>query len=192
LRALYFTRFASSFGFVTLLTLLPTFIDILDPQGFVLGMFATGLTLAQAAGVVPIAWAGDRYDKRTVLLGGLGLAVIVYAGFPHVASSWGFIAVRGFQGVAATATGLITLALGGDLARESERANTIGTSNAWRFAAAIGGSLSAGALYDAFGFGVRLYINANSSTFSVGEEYTVRIVNAQTGATLVDITAKLG
>lgn len=31
---------------------------------------------------MPISWAGDCYDKRTVLLG--GLAVAVYAAFPLV------------------------------------------------------------------------------------------------------------
>jgi MFS family permease len=152
LRALYFTRFASSFGFVTLLTLLPTFINELGAEGFILGLFATGLTFAQAVGVIPIAWLGDRYDKRNVLLGGLGLAVAVYLGFSFVETSWQFIGVRMVQGIAATASGLIALALVGDLARESERANTIGTSNAWRFAAAIGGTFSAGLLYDNFGF----------------------------------------
>ena len=152
LRALYFTRFASSFGFVTLLTLLPTFINQLGAEGFVLGLFATGLTFAQAVGIIPISWAGDRYDKRTVLLGGLGLALFVYLGFAFVETSWQFIAVRAVQGIAATAAGLIALALVGDLARESERGTTIGTSNAWRFAAAIGGTFSAGILYDTFGF----------------------------------------
>jgi len=152
LRALYFTRFASSFGFVTLLTLLPTFINQLGAEGFILGLFATGLTFAQAVGIIPISWAGDRYDKRTVLLGGLGLAVVVYFGFAFVETSWQFIGVRMAQGIAATASGLIALALVGDLARESERANTIGTSNSWRFAAAIGGTFSAGLLYDNFGF----------------------------------------
>ncbi|PSQ29880.1 hypothetical protein BRD06_02390 [Halobacteriales archaeon QS_9_67_15] len=85
LRALYFTRFAGSFGFVALLTLLPTFINELGAEGFVLELFATGLALA----------------------------------------------------------------LVGDLARESERANTIGTANAWRFAAAIGGTF---AFTGVFGF----------------------------------------
>jgi len=142
LRALYFTRFAGLFGFVTLLTLLPTFINELGAEGFVLGLFANGLTLAQAVGIVPISWAGDRYDRRTVLLGGLGLAVFVYLGFAVVETSWQFIAVRAVQGIAATAAGLIALALVGDLARESERANTIGTADAWRFAAAIGGTFA--------------------------------------------------
>ncbi|WP_436907058.1 MFS transporter [Halosimplex marinum] len=152
LRALYFTRFASAFGLITLLTLLSDFIEQLGAEGFVLGLFATGLTFAQAVGIVPISWAADRYDKRTVLLGGIGLASVVYFAFAFVETSWQFIGVRAFQGIAATAGGLIALALVGDLARESERANTIGTSNSWRFAAAIGGTFSAGALYDAFGF----------------------------------------
>ncbi|MFC7141407.1 MFS transporter [Halosimplex aquaticum] len=152
LRALYFTRFASSFGLITLLTLLSEFIKVLGAEGFILGLFATGLTFAQAVGIIPISWAADRYDKRTILLGGLGMSVFVYLGFAFVETSWQFIAVRAVQGIAATAAGLIGLALVGDLARESERANTIGTSNAWRFAAAIGGTFSAGILYDLFGF----------------------------------------
>jgi len=153
LRALFFVRFANSFGIVTLLTLLPTYVDLLDPQGFVLGMFATGLTLAQAGAVVPVSYLGDRFDKRMILLGGLALATVVYGLFPLVESSWGFVFVRGLQGVTATVAGLLGLALVGQLARESARGNTIGMSNSWRFVAAIGGSLSAGGLYDAFGFG---------------------------------------
>jgi len=152
LRALFLVRFANAFGIVTLATLLPRYIDLLDPKGFVLGMFATGLTLAQAGAVVPVSYLGDRFDMRRVLLGGLGLAAGVYALFPLVGSSWEFVFVRGLQGVAATVAGLIGLALVGQLAGAGSRGNTIGTSNSWRFAAAIGGSLSAGALYDAFGF----------------------------------------
>jgi MFS family permease len=152
LYALYFTRFANAFGLVTLLTLLPTYIDLLDPQGFVLGMFATGLTLAQSGTIIPVSYLGDRFDKRALLVGGLALAALVYGLFPLVASSWGFVFVRGLQGVAATVAGLLGLALVGQLARDTERGTTIGTSNAWRFAAAIGGSLSAGFLYDRFGF----------------------------------------
>ncbi|MBV0925696.1 MFS transporter [Halomicroarcula limicola] len=154
LQTLFFTRFANSYGLVTLLTLLSEYIDLLDPEGLLLGMFAAGLTLAQAGTVVPVAYLGDRFDKRTLLLGGLGLATVVYGLFPLVGSSWGFVFVRGLQGVATTIVGLLGLALVGQLAREDDRGNTIGTSNAWRFAASIGGALSAGLLYDAFGFGV--------------------------------------
>jgi MFS family permease len=147
------TRFANAYGLVTLITLLPFYIDLLGAEGFVLGMVATGLTLAQAIAVIPVSYAGDRWDKRTFLLVGLALATVVYGAFTFVETSWGFILVRGLQGVAATTAGLLSLALVGELAREDGRANTIGASNAWRFAASIGGAMSAGALYDAFGFG---------------------------------------
>ncbi|WP_121821388.1 MFS transporter [Halostella salina] len=150
--ALYLARFASGFGLATLLTLLPDYIDLFDPSGFVIGLYTTGLTLAQAVAVVPFAWAGDRHDKRLVLLVSLGLSAATYAAFAFVGSSAGFVATRGLQGIAVTGAGLMSLALVGQLAPADQRANYIGTANAARFAAAIAGTLSAGLLYEAYGF----------------------------------------
>lgn len=152
LNALYLTRFASSFGLITLLTLLPKYINLFDPSGVVIGLFTTGLTFAQALAVIPLAWAGDRYDKRSVLLASLGIGVFAYGAFAFVSSSAGFILTRGLQGIAATGMGLISLALVGELAPKGSRANIIGVSNSWRFAAAILGTISAGILYEYFGF----------------------------------------
>ncbi|MDZ5812076.1 MFS transporter [Halorubrum sp. AD140] len=162
--ALYLTRFAEGFGFVTLLTLLPTYINALDPQattvlgvtvsaGFVVGMYTTGFTLAQTAAVVPLAWAGDRFDKRLVLLAVLGVGAGVYALFPLVDSSGTFILVRALQGLVVTGAGLMTLSLVGQIADVGTRADKIGKANAASFAASILGSLGAGAVYDAAGFG---------------------------------------
>ncbi|KAB1196115.1 MULTISPECIES: MFS transporter [Haloferax] len=171
--ALYLTRFAGGFGFITLVTLLPKYINDLNPtavvlpelaigglvlggltlsKGFVIGMYTTGFTLAQTVAVVPLAWAGDRYDKRLVLAGTVGLGAVVYALFPLVDSSLSFVVARAAQGIAVTGAGLMSLALVGELARDGTRANHIGKANAARFAASILGSLSAGFLYDAFGF----------------------------------------
>jgi len=66
LYALYLSRFAEGFGFITLITLLPTYIRTPDPQattvlgvtigaGLIIGMYTTGFTLAQTAAVVPLA-----------------------------------------------------------------------------------------------------------------------------------------
>ncbi|WP_096393446.1 MFS transporter [Halorubrum trapanicum] len=162
--ALYLTRFAEGFGFITLLTLLPTYINALDPQattvlgvtvsaGFVIGMYTTGFTLAQTVAVVPLAWAGDRFDKRLVLLGVLGAGAGVYALFPLVDSSGSFILVRALQGLVVTGAGLMTLSLVGQIAGAGTRADKIGKANAASFAASILGSLGAGAVYDAVGFG---------------------------------------
>jgi MFS family permease len=160
---LYLTRFAEGFGFITLLTLLPAYINTLDPQGttilglsisagLIIGMYTTGFTLAQTAAIVPLAWAGDRFDKRNVLLGVLGLGAGVYALFPLVDSSASFIFIRALQGVAVTGAGLMTLSLVGQLATVSTRAKRIGRANAASFLASILGSLSAGWLLDQFGF----------------------------------------
>lgn len=162
--ALYLTRFAEGFGFITLLTLLPTYINTLDPQattvlgvtisaGLVIGMYTTGFTLVQTAAVVPLAWAGDRFDKRTVLLVVLAAGALVYALFPLVDSSGSFIAIRALQGLVVTGASLMTLSLVGQIADFGTRADRIGKANAASFAASIVGSLSAGAIYDAVGFG---------------------------------------
>jgi MFS family permease len=160
---LYLTRFAGGFGFITLVTLLPQYIETLDPSattvlgvtlgaGIVIGLFTTGFTLAQTVAVVPLAWAGDRYDKKLVLVGVLGAGTLVYAAFALVETSLNFVAVRAMQGVVVTGAGLMSLSLVGQIADYGSRANHIGKANAARFAAAILGSLSAGVLYDAYGF----------------------------------------
>ena len=162
--ALYLTRFAEGFGFITLITLLPTYINTLDPQattvlgvtisaGFIIGMYTTGFTLAQTVAVVPLAWAGDRYNKRTILLIVLGLGAGVYALFPLVDSSLSFIGIRALQGLVVTGASLMSLSLVGQVADMGTRADKIGKANAASFAASILGSLSGGAIYDALGFG---------------------------------------
>ncbi|MFC6836889.1 MFS transporter [Halomarina ordinaria] len=151
--ALYLTRFAAGFGLATLAALLPTYINVLGASGVVLGLFYTGFTVAQTAAVVPVAWAGDRYDKRTVLLVGLGLGVVAYGAFAFVETSGHVVLARALQGLSATATGILSLALVGELAARDGRANRIGRANAARLAAGVGGALSAGYLYQRFGFG---------------------------------------
>jgi MFS family permease len=154
--ALYLARFATGFGFVSLLTLLPTYINLFEPSGFVIGLFTTAFTVAQTIAVVPLAWAGDRYDKRTVLVASLLVGAVAYAGFGAIAllegTSLSFIAARAVQGIAVTGSGLMTLSLVGERSAYDERASRIGTANAARFAASIVGGLSAGVVYDAFGF----------------------------------------
>jgi MFS family permease len=149
---LYLTRFANSVGYITLLTLLPKYIDLFNPSGIEIGLFTTGLTLAQGLAVIPVAWAGDRYDKRTILLGSLGVGLLAYGGFAAVDSSAGFILTRGVQGLATVGIGVLSLALVGEISPPARRANIIGTSNAWRFAGAIVGTLGAGLIFEALGF----------------------------------------
>ena len=149
---LYLTRFAGSLGFITLLTLLPTYIEQLGATGVVVGLFVTALGVGRTLALVPIGWAADRYDKRLILLASLALSVVSYALFIVVETSTGFILARGLQGLGIVGTGMVSLALVGELASDGDRANQIGKFNSWRMAAGIIGTLGAGALYELAGF----------------------------------------
>lgn len=149
---LYLTRFVASLGFITLLTLLPNYIEQLGATGVVVGLFVTALGVGRTVALVPLGWAADRYDKRALLLLSLLLSGISYALFTVVESTTGFILARILQGLGIVGTGIISLALVGDLAAKDERANQIGKYNSWRMAAGIIGTIGAGVLYDAFGF----------------------------------------
>ncbi|GAD51263.1 major facilitator superfamily MFS_1 [Halarchaeum acidiphilum MH1-52-1] len=150
--ALHLVRFAGRFGFSALVVLLPYYVNRLDASGLTTGLFYTGFTAAQLVAVVPIAWAGDRYDKRLVLLGALGFGGVVYALFTLVETPAALVGIRALQGIVVVAVSLLTLAFVGELATPETRANEIGKSNAARFAAAIAGSIAVGLLYPVVGF----------------------------------------
>ena len=155
---LYLSRFAGGFGTISLIVVLPKIASELGIEGVAFGLLYTAYTLAQTAAVVPLAWAGDRYDKRLVLVGTLALGVVTYAAFALTNSEGGLLAVRALQGVVFTGMGLMTLGLVGELATPDSRANRIGTANAAAFGASIAGGLSAGFLYDYFGGGRELFL----------------------------------
>jgi len=152
--SLYATRFAGSFGFMTVMTLLPTYIEALGATGVTIGLFITALELARTVGIVPLAWAGDRYSKRVLLVVALAVSAVAYVVFAGVSSIEGFLVARVLQGLGLTGTGLLSLALIGELAPDDGRANYIGKYNAFRMAAGIAGTLGAGILYALTGFGV--------------------------------------
>jgi MFS family permease len=149
---LYLTKFVGSLGFITLLTLLPTYIEQLGATGIVVGLFVTSLGIGRTLAIVPIGWAADRYDKRAILLASLALSAVSYGLFTIVDTSLGFVLARGLQGLSVVGTGMVSLALVGELASDEDRANQIGKYNSWRMAAGIVGTLGAGALYEFYGF----------------------------------------
>ena len=87
--SLYLVKFASSLGFITVLTLLPKYINLLQPTGVVVGVFVSALSIARVSAIIPLSWAGDRYDKRTLLLFALGVSVLAYLLFGIIDSSLG-------------------------------------------------------------------------------------------------------
>jgi MFS family permease len=151
LYSLYLTRFVGNLGFVAILTLLPVYVDALDPSGLALGLFVSGLAIGRTVAGIPVGWAADRYDKRAVLLASLLVIGASFAAFGVVSTTAGLVGARTLQGLGSVGVGMISLALVGDLATEGTRANAIGRYNAWRLAAGILGALGVGAAYDRVG-----------------------------------------
>lgn len=139
---------------MTVLTLLPTYIEVLGATGVTIGLFVTALELARTAGIIPLSWAGDRYSKRTILVGALLTSAVAYVAFAQTTTIEGFLTARALQGLGLTGTGLLSLALIGELAPANQRANHIGKYNSFRMAAGIAGTIGAGTLYTLTGFDV--------------------------------------
>lgn len=151
---LYLSRFASALGTATLLTLLPTFIDMFTVSGVMIGLFTAAPTIARTFGVIPVGWAGDRYDKRTLLIGALGVSALAYGLFPFVASAGMFLVARLLQGVGILGTSLLGISLLGQLVPAERRARYIGRYNAWRMVAGIVGTIGVGFAVSYLGFGL--------------------------------------
>lgn len=100
--SLYLTRFAGSFGFMTVLTLLPAYIEALGATGVTIGLFVAALELARTIGIIPLGWAGDRYSKRAVLIVALLISVLAYTVFAWVTTINGFLGARVLQGLGLT------------------------------------------------------------------------------------------
>lgn len=152
--SLYFVGFANYVGRYTLITLLPTYVDRLQPSGIALGLFVTGLTIAQGVAVIPLGWAGDRFNKQRILLGSVGVSAMAYAMFLFIDSSAGFIGARFLQGLGIVGVGTLSLALISEITPVEARASTIGKYNSWKLAGGILGTLGTGAVFDFYGLDV--------------------------------------
>jgi len=150
--SLYLVTFASGVVFVTAVTLLPTYTDLPDPSGALVGPLVSALAIARAAAIRPVSWTGDRYDERTILLASLATSTAVDLVFVVIDTSPGFVAACLLQGLGIVGVGLLGLALVSELAPQASAPTSSGrtTAGGW---AGIGGSLGAGVLYQWGGFG---------------------------------------
>lgn len=164
---------------MAILTLLPEYINALGATGVSIGLFVTALEIARMVGVIPLGWSSDRFNKRLVFLFVLILSTFVYVLFIIVDSINGFLIARILQGFALSGTGLVGLALIGDLAPSDQRANYIGEYNSFRMAAGIAGNIGVGTLFAISGFPIVLgliatlcFVGTVSVWLFVGEDTT--------------------
>lgn len=151
---LYVARFAISLGVTTLLNFIAVYAELFEASGFWIGMFTTSYTTVQLVTLIPIGWISDRFNKKSILLGGLIVLASSYLGFILVDGVVSLTLARVIQGVGFAAAGTTCLAITGELAPKNERGKIIGTSNAWRLLSSAIGSVAGGWMFQRWGFTV--------------------------------------
>ena len=114
---------------------LPTLSTSLHASESELQWFVTSYTLALAAAMLPAGLLGDRYGRKTVLLGALAVFGIMSVACAYSPSSIAFIAARTVLGVAGAALIVMSLSVVTVLFSERERPRAMGIWAAGNFLA---------------------------------------------------------
>jgi EmrB/QacA subfamily drug resistance transporter len=114
---------------------LPTLAGALNASESQLQWFVTSYTLALAAAMLPAGLLGDRYGRKTVLVGAIVLFGAMSIACAYAPNADAFIAARTLLGVAGAALTVMSLAVVAVLFAESERARAMGIWAAGSFLA---------------------------------------------------------
>ncbi len=144
----------------TVLTVaLPTLAGALHASESDLQWFTSGYLLAVAAAMLPAGLLGDRYGRRTVLVGSLALFAIGSATCAFAPSAAAFAAARMVVGVAGAGVIVMSLASITVLFDEQERPKAIGVWSAANFLATPAGPLLGGWLLSHYWWGWVFLLN---------------------------------
>jgi MFS transporter, DHA2 family, multidrug resistance protein len=120
----------------TVLTLaLPTLSGALRASEAELQWFVTAYTLALAASMLPAGLLGDRYGRKTLLLGGLAVFGVASVSCAFAPSAAAFIVARAVLGMAGAALIVMSLSVITVLFPEAERPRAMGIWAAGNFLA---------------------------------------------------------
>jgi len=114
---------------------LPTLAGALNASESQLQWFVTSYTLALAAAMLPAGLLGDRYGRKTVLVGAIVLFGVMSIACAYAPTADAFIAARTLLGVAGAALMVMSLSVVTVLFAESERARAMGIWAAGSFLA---------------------------------------------------------
>jgi len=114
---------------------LPTLSRSLGASESQLQWFVTAYTLALAAAMLPAGLLGDRYGRKTVLLGALAVFGIMSVACAYAPNPDAFIAARTVLGIAGAALTVMSLSVVAVLFSESERPRAMGIWAAGNFLA---------------------------------------------------------
>ena len=114
---------------------LPTLSKSLGASESQLQWFVTAYTLALAAAVLPAGLLGDRYGRKTVLLGALAVFGVMSVACAYAPNPNAFIAARTVLGIAGAALTVMSLSVVTVLFSEAERPRAMGIWAAGNFLA---------------------------------------------------------
>ena len=114
---------------------LPTLSSSLHASESQLQWFVTAYTLALAAGMLPAGLLGDRYGRKTVLVGAIALFGVTSIACAYAPDANAFIAARAVLGVAGAALLVMSLSVVTVLFSETERPRAMGIWAAGNFLA---------------------------------------------------------
>jgi EmrB/QacA subfamily drug resistance transporter len=114
---------------------LPTLSNSLHASESQLQWFVTAYTLALAAGMLPAGLLGDRYGRKTVLVGAIALFGLTSIACAYAPDANAFIAARAVLGVAGAALLVMSLSVVTVLFSETERPRAMGIWAAGNFLA---------------------------------------------------------
>jgi DHA2 family multidrug resistance protein-like MFS transporter len=132
---------------------LPTLAGALHASESDLQWFASGYLLVLAAAMLPAGLLGDRYGRKKVLLGGLGLFGVASAACASASSAGAFIAARVALGMAGAAVIVMALSALTVLFSEEERPRAVGIWAAANFLALPIGPILGGWLLTRYWWG---------------------------------------
>jgi MFS family permease len=107
--------------------------------------------LVYAAASLPLGHLSDRIGRRRVLVGGMLVFAMVYAGFAAATEAWHVVALFAVYGVYIAATDGVGKAFAVDLVPCELRATSIGLLGTLTGVATLVASAAAGALWDVVG-----------------------------------------
>lgn len=132
---------------------LPTLSKSLNASESELQWFVTAYTLALAAAMLPAGLLGDRYGRKTVLVGALVVFGIMSVACAYAPNPSAFIAARTILGIAGAALTVMSLSVVTVLFSEAERPRAMGIWAAGNFLALPLGPIVGGYVLSHFWWG---------------------------------------
>ena len=146
------TAFARSQAYSTIIIALALYADQFGTTGFVEGLFGTVFALTQLLIVLPLGRKIDTGNAKRILLVGLAVNVLAFAGFSLVTAVSHVLLVRVVQGVGASILWITGTTVTGQISPEATRGRWLGTYNQVGAFSSLAGDLVGGLLLTFYGF----------------------------------------